>query len=284
MTARELTEALGGKWRGRRGWALCPAHIEKTGSLTIMEGDKQPIIVHCFGGCSNSTVITALQARNLWLFKDEKPAFVPRESKPAPAAIDFDSLLAKWMSRTTPKLIEAHAKQLGVSTESLTRLCACWAFEYSAWAFPMRDPDGKVVGIRLRDPDSGKKWAVTGSLGGLFFADSQPETLWVVEGPTDTAAALSMGLDVIGRPSCNSCVDFTLAYISRIKPKLVVYVCDNDEPGVNGAVELQKQTLEPSALWIPPTKDIRKYLAKGGDKETIEAMLSGARWTRRKFK
>ena len=39
MNARELTAALGGKWHGRYGTARCPAHLDKTPSLTVRDGD-----------------------------------------------------------------------------------------------------------------------------------------------------------------------------------------------------------------------------------------------------
>jgi len=44
--------------------------------------------------------------------------------------------------------------------------------------------------------------AVKGSRSGLFIPESESagEGLYVVEGPTDTAAALTPGLSVVGRP------------------------------------------------------------------------------------
>lgn len=55
--------------RGRRsgaGWsARCPAHDDKSPSLSISEKDGR-ILVHCFGGCDQDQVIKALIDLRLW--------------------------------------------------------------------------------------------------------------------------------------------------------------------------------------------------------------------------
>src|ERR1041384_1752827 len=65
-----IARALGGRRCGR-GWiAKCPAHDDKTPSLSIREGDRVPVIVCCFRGCLQADIIDALRARGLW---PEKP-------------------------------------------------------------------------------------------------------------------------------------------------------------------------------------------------------------------
>ncbi|MDD4862279.1 MAG: hypothetical protein PHI33_09215, partial [Smithellaceae bacterium] len=100
-----------------------------------------------------------------------------------------------WSSMTDDDDIKTCALRLGVSSESLSDLGMAWAWQYGAWAFPMRDGAGGVVGIRLRG-ETGKKWAVAGSRQGVFMPTAWPESTQVAlicEGPTDTAAALSIG-------------------------------------------------------------------------------------------
>ena len=46
--------------------ALCPAHKEKTPSLSIREGKDGKPLVHCFGGCPQDYVIDALRKRGAW--------------------------------------------------------------------------------------------------------------------------------------------------------------------------------------------------------------------------
>ena len=65
---------------GENKWiACCPAHDDKNPSLSIkQEADK--VLVHCFAGCSQVSVISALIDRGLWYPKRpghvlDKPKF-----------------------------------------------------------------------------------------------------------------------------------------------------------------------------------------------------------------
>ena len=89
----------------------------------------------------------------------------------------------------------------------------------------MRDGAGRVVGIRLRG-HGGEKWAVRGSADGLFY---DPAMTWtgdiaVCEGPTDTAAALTLGLSAVGRPSCASGAEALRALVRRLGCRSVTVV------------------------------------------------------------
>ncbi len=66
MTAAEIAAALGGRRVGPGRWmAKCPAHEDRTPSLSIRQSDTK-ILVHCWGGCEQQAVIDALRARGLW--------------------------------------------------------------------------------------------------------------------------------------------------------------------------------------------------------------------------
>ena len=65
MTVDAIARELGGKKIGSRWMAPCPAHDDNNPSLSISEcGGK--LLVHCFTGCPQRTVIDALRARGLW--------------------------------------------------------------------------------------------------------------------------------------------------------------------------------------------------------------------------
>ena len=59
--ARKIVEALSGTWsRSRsRGMCCCPAHADRTPSLSITLG-KRAILVHCFAGCTNEAVMQGM--------------------------------------------------------------------------------------------------------------------------------------------------------------------------------------------------------------------------------
>jgi hypothetical protein len=66
MTAAALANALGGT-RAGQGWlALCPAHADRTPSLSISEGDDGRALVRCHAGCEQAAVLNVLRNRGLW--------------------------------------------------------------------------------------------------------------------------------------------------------------------------------------------------------------------------
>ena len=64
--AQAIVTALGGRWRGGRGMARCPAHDDREPSLSVTQTTDGRPLVHCFGTCSQFAVIDALRRRNLW--------------------------------------------------------------------------------------------------------------------------------------------------------------------------------------------------------------------------
>ena len=163
-----------------------------------------------------------------------KPRTPLRPAKPEPP-VDCEPLWQNWDKWTTEAQIENLASLLGVDFAVLNMMGVAWADR--AWAFPMRDGLGKLIGIRFRTND-GDKWTLKGTHSGLFMARNMnifvrhwPDTLFVVEGATDTGAALSIGLAAIGRPSCLGCEQMVNDYIARHKFRRAVIVADNDLPG-----------------------------------------------------
>lgn len=44
-----------------RGWiACCPAHKDRSASLSVSAGDDDRVLLHCFAGCSSAEVVHAL--------------------------------------------------------------------------------------------------------------------------------------------------------------------------------------------------------------------------------
>ena len=98
MTARELTQALGGRWHGRYGTARCPAHKDRHPSLTIRDGDSAPLL-NCKAGCPREDVISALKSLGLWGSRDSAKVVTWR----APAAKPKPSPTVYWHTRDAPR-------------------------------------------------------------------------------------------------------------------------------------------------------------------------------------
>ncbi len=61
---RVLVERLGGRWTPAGGMCRCPAHDDRTPSLSVRPG-RSRLLLHCFAGCEASDVLQALEARHL---------------------------------------------------------------------------------------------------------------------------------------------------------------------------------------------------------------------------
>lgn len=62
--ARTIVESLQGTWSRGKGMCCCPAHDDRTPSLSVTLGRKA-ILFHCFAGCSNDEVIAALDRQGI---------------------------------------------------------------------------------------------------------------------------------------------------------------------------------------------------------------------------
>lgn len=195
--------------------------------------------------------------------------------------IDWDELLESW-----PHKHGELAEQLGLPASAFMAMGTRWATPHRAWAFPMTDGCCKTVGIRLRSP-SGQKWSVTGSHTGVFLPMQMwghgyrgVDYLWIVEGATDTAAAVSLGLTVIGRPSCSGGLEYIRMLVNRIRLFLwrIVIVADRDGPGLEGAEVLQRHLPVMSTILMLPAKDMREFVRSGGTVEILQEELRTAIW------
>ena len=63
---QDIATALGGASPSGDGYScLCPAHDDKTPSLSIGLGDQNQLLLYCHGGCSFERILTALQEKGL---------------------------------------------------------------------------------------------------------------------------------------------------------------------------------------------------------------------------
>jgi putative DNA primase/helicase len=66
LGAKSIAEALGGRKSGR-GWsARCPAHEDRTPSLSLRDTPDGRVLIYCHAGCDQDEVISHLKANGLW--------------------------------------------------------------------------------------------------------------------------------------------------------------------------------------------------------------------------
>lgn len=61
---RALVERLGGRWGPQGGMCRCPAHDDRTPSLSVRPG-RSRLLLHCFAGCDTRLVVRALTSTGL---------------------------------------------------------------------------------------------------------------------------------------------------------------------------------------------------------------------------
>lgn len=98
MTPNDLTKSLKkGKWHGSYGTACCPAHDDKSPSLSISVGRDGRTLVKCHGGCSQEAVLDALRARGLWSGEASNlRPFAPARPAPVDGNQNGDYALRLW--------------------------------------------------------------------------------------------------------------------------------------------------------------------------------------------
>lgn len=173
------------------------------------------------------------------------------------------------------------SQQTGCNIKSLQSIRAGWSAVRQAYTFPMRNGKREVCGVRLRFPN-GRKSSVKGSRNGLFVSpdtDLSTKRVYVCEGPTDTAALISIGVVAVGRPSCNSGSKY-LAELLPFGPELVV-VADKDKPGRDGAklIATQLSKTKGTVKVIEPLKggDANEWVQQGCSQFIIDVVSDQAK-------
>lgn len=209
--------------------------------------------------------------------KLDKPLHSLPDPEEAPPEIDAKHIAKVCYNLCSPQMYDRIARHLNVTVESLQRLRVGWSYEHDAMTFPMRGDTDHVIGIRLRNI-KGRKWAIPGSRNGIFIPRqlSGKGPLFVVEGPTDTAALLSLGFDAIGRPSDTAGANLIVWWLMQQPRRHLVIALENNEPesaadenAKRGAGDLKarcyyKDCVETVTVWrCDKAKDVREWINEG---------------------
>lgn len=215
-------------------------------------------------------------------------AYLHRESKTTRAAPD-DRFERSKGHQKIHQVKQHYAEKLGITVESLDLLEM--GAEGANAIFPERSGSGELIGLVTRSPTGSKR---SEGRRGLTIPTAQPGTgpLLIVEGQSDVAAALSMGLRAIGRPSNSGGVEHLATYLADRNERVIV-LGENDRkrhselknqevhlpncagcqvcwPGLAAesvAEQLAEKLDRPIESAMPPegTKDVRGWLCSGGD-------------------
>lgn len=218
------------------------------------------------------------------------PLPVPLPKKKEEVFVDSAKLVDTWRQQYGLSSLGYLAQTLGVDVKSLELLDCVKAPQHLVWGFPMRDGKGFIIGIRMRHQND-RKWCEPGGHNGLFIPNKYNDgEITICEGPTDTAAALSLGLNAIGRFNCCGGIGMIQQHIitARIKRATIVADVDNDRvvngstinPGIQGAIQLAEVLGIPTRCVTLPTKDIRNFILSGGTRLHFDSIANQQVWNK----
>lgn len=216
-------------------------------------------------------------------FAHESPSTGQLEHSDTIARMTRDA--ARCESAMRPSWYGRLAKRLHVDADALRNLAVGFCRRDNAVTFPMGDGDGQIIGLRLRDMQTGAKWSRTGSRAGVFelrtVSREAYRRVFLAEGPTDTAALASLGLATVGRPAARGGMVPVLRWLQRFAPSEVVVVGDRDDAGRDAAWWWRSKLANEgwiSRVIFPPSPyaDIRHWMQGGATAAAIEALADRA--------
>ena len=199
---------------------------------------------------------------------------------------DWERKAGNYSAALSDARLAALAANLHVAPEALKRIEAGWSKHLHCYTFPERDARGRVIGIATRRPSDGAKRSLRGSKRGLILPAGldKTQTLLIVEGATDAAAALTVGLQAVGRPSAKGGIAHLAELLSDWAGDVVVVgerdqKPDGDWPGRDGAMSVAMSLavrLGRSLRWALPPEDL-KDLCEGVRREVPDLADAKAR-------
>ena len=177
------------------------------------------------------------------------PMIMAARRKPKPKKLDselhvrFAPLCRSWFINQAAR-IEALAKELSVPAWALDAIKV--GFDGEAWTFPELNHRGQIIGVSRRFV-GGRKICVVGSRRGLTYAEDWADAkgpVIIVEGGSDTAAGIAMGLAVIGRPSNLGGVDYLARMLKGVDRQAVI-IAERDRKEHDTLAEVIRRQHDP---------------------------------------
>ena len=224
------------RYRGTGYSCRCPAHEDRSPSLSINLGDAGRVLLKCHAGCPFDAVLAALGLRAADLFPDDARCSEHRRpARPSPRPPAGPAGKAKPAFSTADAAAAEVARRAG------------WA-PTATWEY--HDTNGDLVGLVIRfDGPVGKTFRpVSRTTSGSWVCEGMPaprplyrlpqvlaaeDPVFVAEGEKAADALVSLGLNATTSP--NGSKSAGKADWSPMAGRNVVVVPDHDEPGARYA-------------------------------------------------
>jgi putative DNA primase/helicase len=161
VTAEFIAKALNGSRAGAGWMACCPAHHDRTSSLSLRDSSSGTVLVCCHAGCEQERVIEVLRSRGLWTNRRPRRlarrVMAPDQRKSdQDEAKRIEAALQIWRSATPARgtLVETYLLSRGLYLPASTMLRFYAGLKHpsgSRWpamiALVTRGTDGTPVAI-----------------------------------------------------------------------------------------------------------------------------------------
>ncbi len=272
---QELLEARGCRRGAAAGSWTCPAHDDRTPSLSVSEGTGRRILVKCFAGCTVEQIVAALGLSLADLFAEVAPPATERTAlqkapppevlgEPASAQIAALKRTRRLRDGTTldrvgAKLVSWQGQEWLAFPTIADGVWKCWALdrngrprfdEKGKWVRKNTGPVSLVISPALRERNG-----------------SAIPRLFDVEGESDLLAAVEAGLPYVvtgsGGASALAGHEAHREWLGGLHAGEVVVVRDLDKAGRDGVEKV-------AAWWLAqgvPVRvlDLPEALGAGGD-------------------
>ncbi len=247
-----IGRALGGRKIGA-GWsARCPAHNDRTPSLSIRDADDGKVLVRCHAGCDQNAVIAALRLRGLWPDADRRSPrqptrhAVPEYETTRNRADRSQAALSIWRGSRPAKgtLVEIYLRSRGLNLPTTPSIRFHAGLKHPSggvWpvmvAFVTHGVDGAPVGIHrtfLVRNGSGKapvepaKMMLGRCRGGAVRLADPGDVLMIAEGIETALSAMQ----ATGHPAWAALSTSGLRSLDLPRDvRNVIVLADGDDPG-----------------------------------------------------
>lgn len=244
LEAKALAHALGGRTCGSGWTARCPAHDDHNPSFRIDESPEGKLLFHCFAGCSQSDVISALNALGFWPVRSSSHRS-PITSQLSKARCD-GGLLAE-QARAKAALILKSSRIADADHPYLVRkgINPNGALQYGAQlALPLRDAHGLLHSLQFISADGDKRFLKGGRTRGCYFAIGQPKRVICIAEGFATGATIHQATGHATAVAFNAGNLNSVGLALRKKfPEIELRFCADDDrhtqgnPGITKAIE-----------------------------------------------
>ncbi|KAK1548461.1 hypothetical protein Q3G72_025016 [Acer saccharum] len=305
MSTTDVLERLDGVKQVHGGWlARCPAHEDRSPSLSIGTGESRRILLRCFAGCETVDVVAAIGLTMKDLAGDaviDAPRVERREIvRPKPLPWDqerMQALVDEAADRLTGEAgdhvaVRYARDRFGVTLADVHRLRLGYLPMFGGsprLVIPFRDTFGVARGMQARalDPDAKVRWLSPRSptrgewsRWGWFRGRVLDAPVIVTEGPGDALSAVTLGYHAIAIRGASNATDAATQRAVRAQAgnRKILIAGDGDEAG-EGFSRALAQALQSVDAWhdilpMPQGMDLTDFLRD--DADACAAMVRAA--------